>query len=71
MKIKPVWTITITRVGTRPPEVIEKIEIYDNISQIEAERRLSDTWGSDYSSSPGRFRAKLRDAQGNACMTID
>lgn len=61
------WTITITRIGTK--DVVEKIEFQG--TALEAERKLSNAWGPDYASQPGRFRARLRDAQGKLCMTID
>jgi hypothetical protein len=65
---KPAFTITVSRIGT--PDVLEVVELYE-ATQLEAERRLSDVWNSGYCSSPGRFRARLRDAEKKICMTID
>jgi hypothetical protein len=69
-KQKPKWTITVTRIGTKPPEVIEKVELYEADAR-EAERKLSDVWNAGPCMQPGRFRAKLRDEAGAIQMTID
>jgi hypothetical protein len=70
-KQKPKWTITVTRIGTKPPEVIEKVEIFDDWSPLAAEQHLSRVWNGPYCMQPGRFRAKLRDEAGGIVMTID
>lgn len=68
------WTITVTRIGTRPPEIIEKIE-FQASSPLAAENKLSDIWNAGtngaYCNQPGRFRAKLRQPDGSVYQTID
>ena len=65
---KPAFTITVTRIGTS--DIMETVELYET-TLLEAEQRLSETWNRGYCSSPGRFRARLRDADKKICMTID
>jgi hypothetical protein len=69
-KQKPKWTITVTRIGTKPPEVIEKVELFE-ATPLEAEHHLGRVWNGPYCMQPGRFRAKLRDESGGIVMTID
>lgn len=64
------FTITVTRIGTKPAEVIEKVELYE-ATALEAEKHLGRVWNGPYCMQPGRFRAKLRDESGGIVMTID
>ena len=64
------WTITVARIGTKPVEIVEKVE-FQARDQIAAERKLGDVWNGEYSTQPGRFRAKLRNPAGGIVMTID
>lgn len=68
------WTITVTRIGTRPPEVVEKVE-FQCTTPIDAENKLGDVWNAGtngaYANQPGHFRAKLRAPDGSIYQTID
>jgi hypothetical protein len=64
------WTITITRIGTKPAEIIEKIE-FIAYSQLEAENKVSDVWNQWPANQPELYRAKLRNPSGDLVLTID
>ena len=74
MARQPMWSITVTRIGTKPPEIIEKIEFQAD-TPLDAEHKLTSVWNSGtngaYCNQPGRFRAKLRRPDGSIYQTID
>lgn len=71
----PMWTITVTRIGTKPLEIVEEVRFDATTSPLEAEHKLTAIWNggtnNSYASQPGRFRAKLRRPDGNIYQTID